>query len=253
MKIDLSGKIALITGASGQLGRVMTRTLARCGADVVIHYHRNQSQADELLAEIRKIGVNGCVVQADVTDAESVTQMQRDVAENLGQPDIIVNNSVIFFDWTGVLDQPIEDFDSSYRSSVLHNVLMIKTFVPAMIEKRWGRVIGINTECAMACEPNQSAYASGKRGMDAVLRVLAKEVGEYQITVNQVAPGWVITEKERDKGIEQGGDYTDRVPLKRRGTDQDVANAVAFLASDLAAFISGVYLPVCGGKVMPAI
>jgi len=253
MKIDLSGKTALITGASGQLGRVMTRTLAQCGADVAIHYHRNQSQADELLAEIEVIGVKGCVVQADVTEAGSVTQMQRTVAESLGEPDIIVNNSVIFFDWTNVLDQPIEDYDSSYRSCVLHNVLMTKAFVPAMIKKRWGRVIAINTECAMTCEPNQSAYASGKRGMDAVLRVLAREVGEHQITVNQVAPGWVITEKERGKGIEQNTDYVNRVPLKRRGTDQDVANAVAFLASDLAAFITGLYLPVCGGKVMPAI
>ncbi|MCK4626170.1 MAG: SDR family NAD(P)-dependent oxidoreductase, partial [Phycisphaerae bacterium] len=143
MKIDLSGKTALITGASGQLGRVMTRTLARCGADVAIHYHRNQSQADELQAEIKAMGVKGCVVQADVTDADSVTQMQQSVAGNLGQPDIIVNNSVIFFDWTSVLDQPAEDYDSSYRSCVLHNVLMAKAFVPAMIEKRWGRVIAI--------------------------------------------------------------------------------------------------------------
>ena len=231
----------------------MTRTFARCGANLAIHYHRNQSQADELLTEIKTMGVKGCVVQADVTDADSVTQMQQSVAENLSEPDIIVNNSVIFPDWTTVLDQPLEDYDSSYRSCVLHNVLMAKAFVPAMIKKRWGRVIAINTTSAMICGPNQSAYASGKRGMDAVLRVLAKEVGEHQITVNQVAPGWVITEKERAEGIKEDPDYVSRVPLKRRGEDQDVANAVAFLASDLAAFITGVYLPVCGGKVMPAI
>ncbi len=253
MKIDLSGRTALVTGASGQLGRVMTRTLARCGADVAIHYHRNQHQADELLAEIKAMGVNGCVVQADVTDADSVTRMQRAVADNLGEPDIIVNNAVIFYDWKPILEQAIEDYESQYRSCVLHNVLMIKAFVPAMIKKRWGRVIGINTECAMENDPNQSAYVSGKRGMDGVLRVLAKEVGEYQITVNQVAPGWMISDRHRQAGTERDGKYEAKVPLRRRGEDQDIANAVAFLASDLAAFITGAYLPVCGGKVMPAI
>lgn len=253
MKIDLSGRAVLITGASGQLGRAMTRTFARCGADVAIHYHRNQAQADELLAEIRAIGVNGCTVQADVADAESVMRMQRFVAGNMAEPDIIINNAVTFCDWKSVLEQAVEDYDSSYRSCVLHNVLMIKAFVPAMIAKRWGRVIAINTECVMDCAPKQSAYVSGKRGMDGLLRVLAREVGEYQITVNQVAPGWVITEREREKGISQDDDYADTVPLRRRGNDQDIANAAAFLASDLAAFITGVYLPVCGGKIMPSI
>ncbi|MDY7010651.1 MAG: SDR family oxidoreductase [Planctomycetota bacterium] len=255
MKIDLSGKTALITGASGQLGRVMTRTLAQCGANVVVHYYRNKSKAEELLAEIKAMGVGGCTVQADVTDAESVMQMQRFVAENLGDPDIIVNNSVILYKWATVMEQPIEDYESQYKSSILHNVLMAKAFVPAMIKKGWGRVIGINTECSMACAPHQSAYISGKRGMDGVLRVLAKEIGEHDITVNQVAPGWVITEKERADGpnVNANKEYISMVPLKRRGTDQDVANAVAFLASDLSAFITGLYVPIAGGKCMPRI
>ena len=136
---------------------------------------------------------------------------------------------------------------------MLHNVLMAKAFVPAMIRKGWGRVIAINTECAMQNTPNQSAYVSGKRGMDGVLRVLAREIGEHQITVNQVAPGWMISDKYRGTPEERQPEYEKNVPLKRRGYDQDVANAVAFLASDLAAFITGAYIPVCGGNVMPAI
>jgi 3-oxoacyl-[acyl-carrier protein] reductase len=132
-------------------------------------------------------------------------------------------------------------------------VHMAQAFVPAMVRQRWGRVIAINTECAMQMFPTQSAYVGGKRGMDGVLRVLAKEVGEHQITVNQVAPGWTVSEKERAAGTEVREGYDHTVPLKRRGTDQEIANVVAFLASDLASFITGAYVPVCGGNVMPAI
>jgi 3-oxoacyl-[acyl-carrier protein] reductase len=128
---------------------------------------------------------------------------------------------------------------------------MAQAFIPDMIAKKRGRVIAINTECAMQNTPNQSAYVSGKRGMDGLLRVLAREVGEHGITVNQIAPGWMVSETRPAAG--RPDSYRDAIPLKKWGTDQDIANAVAFLASDLASFISGVYLPVCGGNVMPAI
>ncbi|MPN52173.1 3-oxoacyl-[acyl-carrier-protein] reductase FabG [bioreactor metagenome] len=104
----------------------------------------------------------------------------------------------------------------------------------------------------MQCFPGQSAYVAGKRGMDGVYRILAKEVGEYGITVNQVAPGWIFSDRERASGsLDTDNAYASKVPLKRRGTDTDIANAVIFLASDLAGYIHGVYLPVCGGNVMP--
>ncbi|MNP39239.1 3-oxoacyl-[acyl-carrier-protein] reductase FabG [compost metagenome] len=101
--------------------------------------------------------------------------------------------------------------------------------------------------------PGQSAYVAGKRGMDGVYRVLAKEIGEHQITVNQIAPGWTISENDRTNNTEISEDYNKTVPLKRRGTDQEIANVVAFIASDLASFITGAYIPVSGGNVMPAI
>ncbi len=114
-------------------------------------------------------------------------------------------------------------------------------------------IIAINTECAMQCLPTQSAYVSGKRGMDGVLRVLAREVGSHNITVNQVAPGWTISDRDRREGTERQPEYEKNVPLRRRGEDSDVAHAVAFLASDMARFITGAYLPVCGGNIMPTI
>ncbi len=247
MKIDLTHRVAVVTGATGELGRVIARTLTACGARVAIHYHQAADKAAALQQELP----GSYVVQADVTREVDILRMRDDVQRQLGPPDIIVNNAVIQYAWVRVLEQSPQDYRSQFESCVLHNVLMAQAFVPAMIAKHWGRVIAINTECAMQNLPSQSAYASGKRGMDGVLRVLAKEVGEHGITVNQVAPGWMVSESRPEEGRSEA--YRNGVPLKRFGHDQDIANAVAFLASDLAGFISGVYLPVCGGNVMPAI
>jgi len=251
MKIDLSNKIALVTGGSGELGRVMVRTLAKCGADVAVHYHKAADKAQALEKEISTIGRKTCAVQADVTSKDDILRMRDEVSSRLGSPDIIVNNAVIQYNWVGVLEQSPEDYRSQFESCVLHNVLMAQTFVPGMIQKKWGRVIGINTVCAMQNTPGQSAYSSGKRGMDGVLRVLAREVGSNGITVNQVAPGWTVSENRPAEGRPDSS--LNNIPLKRWGTDQDIANVVAFLASDLAGYITGVYIPVCGGNVMPCI
>jgi len=249
--IDLTGRTALVTGATGELGRVMVRTLARAGADVAIHYHSNQSKADELAAECQGLGRNAVAVQADITSKDSIEAMRDAVCAALGTPDIIVNNAVIQYSWTTVLEQAEADYEGQFRSSVMQNVLMAQAFVPAMKTKGWGRVIGINTECTMQCWPGQSAYTSGKAGMDRVLRVLAREIGADGITVNQIAPGWMLSENRTAEGTPQS--YLDKVAMGRRGDDQEIANAVIFLASELAGFITGVYLPVCGGGVMPGI
>lgn len=253
MKIDLTGKVALVTGATGQLGRVIALTLAECGADVALNYFQNRAQAELLRSQIEKLGRRACIAQADVSKADAVPAMRDEVEKALGSPDIIVNSAVSQYDWTSVLEQPLEHYQNQFETCVLHNVLMAKTFAPAMIAKRWGRIISINSECAMQNAPFQSAYVAGKRGMDGVLRILAKEIGEHGVTVNQVAPGWMISDRHREGGTERQAEYEKSVPLRRRGEDTDIANAVAFLASDLAGFITGVYLPVCGGNVMPAI
>jgi 3-oxoacyl-[acyl-carrier protein] reductase len=253
MQIDLSGKVAVVTGAAGELGRVISKTLADCGAHVALCYNANKDGAEKLLGELRSAGRRAMAVQADITKPEAIAAIQRAVQKELGDADIIVNNAVIQYTWTTVLEQSLDDYESQFRSCVMQNVMMAKAFVPAMIQKKAGRVIGINTECAMQCSPTFSAYIAGKRGMDGVLRVLAREVGPHGITVNQVAPGWMISDKYRQAHTESQPYYEKEVPLHRRGDDQDIANAVAFLASDLAGFISGVYLPVCGGNVMPCI
>jgi 3-oxoacyl-[acyl-carrier protein] reductase len=253
MKIDLAHRLAIVTGASGELGRVMARTLARCGADVALTYYRNPETAMAVAAEIENMGRRARAFPADVTDAASIAAVHEAVRAWHGDADIIVNNAVVQYAWLPVLEQPLADYESQFRSCTMHNVHMAKTFVPAMIARGWGRVIAINTEVAMQTQPGQSAYAGGKRGMDGVLRVLAKEVGEHGVTVNQVAPGWTISDRDRAAGTAHQPDYERSVPLRRRGTDQEVANVVAFIASDLASFVTGAYVPVCGGNVMPTI
>jgi 3-oxoacyl-[acyl-carrier protein] reductase len=249
MNFDLKGRICLVTGGTGQLGRAIVRTLSACEADVAIHYNANRKKAIDLRDEILAASRKAVVVQADVTEAASIAAMKEEVGRLLGPPAVIVDNAVIQYQWKHVLQQSVEDYESQFRSCVLQNVLMAQAFVPAMIESRWGRVIAVNTECAMQCFAGQSAYVSGKRGMDGVLRVLAKEIGEHGITVNQVAPGWMMSDDSTDPAPA----YSERVPLRHRGAAEDVANAVAFLASDLASFITGAYIPVCGGNVMPTI
>lgn len=253
MQIDLRDKTVLITGATGNLGRVMARTLAGCGANIVLHYIRNEAKAKELAVEIADMGGQSLIVQGDITNESHIQSMKEKIEQELGHVDIVVANAVIQYQWTSVLEQSPDDYKSQFESCVMQSVYLAKAFIPGMIARKNGRFIGINTECAMQNFPTQSAYTAGKRGMDGVYRVLAKEVGEYQITVNQVAPGWTISDADRAIHSEDQPGYSQHVPLKRRGTDQEIANAVAFLASELASYITGAYIPVNGGNVMPAI
>jgi 3-oxoacyl-[acyl-carrier protein] reductase len=251
INISLEGHTAIVTGATGELGRTMAYTLACAGADIVIHYHKNRTQAKILSGKIEKLGCRTMICSADIGEELSVKKLKQQTEEAGFIPDIIVNNAVVQYEWKDILKQPVKDYESQFKSCVLQNVLMAQAFVPGMKSRKWGRVIGINTECAIQCFKTQSAYAAAKRGMDGVLRVLAREVAEDGITVNQVAPGWTVSENKPSTGSDR--EYTEKVPFKRRGTDQEIANAVLFLASDLAAYITGVYLPVCGGNVMPSI
>ena len=254
MDLYLTGKRALISGSSSGLGAECARRLAQEGCKVVVH-GRDRDRAEQTAEDIRKAGGEAAVTTGDLEKDEDANKVCEDALAAFGGIDILVNNAGLLIradnpDWTTV---PTSDWLRSFNINVVAAVRLAQKLVPGMIERGWGRVIGINTECAMQTFEHQSAYVSGKRGMDGVLRVLAREVGRHQVTVNQVAPGWMVSDKFRAAGTERQPDYEREVPMRRRGYDQDVANAVAFLASDLAAFITGVYLPVCGGNVMPAI
>lgn len=233
---------------------MISRTLARAGADVAIHYHSAYEKARVLEEEIRGLDRRSASFRADITRADEVERLKQEVLSELGTPEILVTTAVIQFAWQPhPLDQPLEDFEGQFRSCVLQNVLMARAFVPGMVERGGGRIIALNTECSMQYDPSQAAYISGKRGMDGFLRSLARDVGADGITVNQVAPGWTISDRYRGTPDESQPEYEAGVPLKRRGTDQEIANVVLFLASDLSSFVTGAYVPACGGNVMPAI
>ena len=256
LSIDLRGHTALITGASGMLGRVIARTFAECGANLILHYCTHKDEAVALGNELRsKTGRRVLTVHADITDPASVKAMRDTVtASSVGMPDILVHNAVIQYEWKPILEQPLGDFDSQYQSCVMQTVHMTQAFVPDIIARgEGGRIVVINSECAALCEANNGAYASAKRGLDGLVRVLAKELGAHKITVNQVAPGWTITENDRRNRTEVQPEYDKTVPLGRRGTDTEIAQMCAFLASPLASFTTGAYIPVTGGRVMPSI
>ena len=255
LTIDLRGHLAVITGASGMLGRVIARTFAECGADLVLHYFHGKDEAEKLAGELRRnTGRRIMTVQADITSAEDVARMKNDVMQRMGVPDILVHDAVIQYDHRPVLEQPILDFDGQYQSCVMQTVHMVQAFVPEIIAKgSGGRIVVINTELASRIEETWGAYTAAKRGLDGLVRVLAKELGPHNITINQVAPGWTITENDRRDHTESQPDYDKTVPLGRRGTDAEIAQMCAFLASSLASFTTGAYIPVNGGRVMPAI
>ncbi|MCR5201487.1 MAG: SDR family oxidoreductase [Lachnospiraceae bacterium] len=253
INIDLKGKTVLVTGGTGQLGRVISETFAKAGADVIVHYNSNEEKAKELEVKLKEYGVETFIVKADVTKKESIDEMKALIEKEFHMPDIIVDNAVIQYIWKPVIEQDVPDYYSQFESCVMQTVYMTKAFVPHMIENKWGRVLVTNTECAAMAEVGQSAYVAGKRGLDGIIRCLAKEVGEHGITVNQVAPGWTISENDRINGTEAQEYYDKTVPLKHRGEDQDIANMFVFLASDMAKFTTGAYIPVSGGRVMPGI
>ncbi|NVN86734.1 MAG: SDR family oxidoreductase [Rhodopseudomonas sp.] len=250
VSIDLSRRVALVTGATGELGRSMTRTLAACGAKVAIHYYRSGDAAQQLCDQLTASGADACVVQGDIADIKAVEAMRDQIEATLGSVDIVINNAVTWFEEGPVVDQDADQFDRVFRSSVLQVWATARVFSQPMKDQGWGRIISLGTEVTSQALINRAPYTAAKCAMDGMMRSLARELGEHGITVNQVAPGWMITDRDRRDRDEVQPEYERGVALRRRGYDQDVANLTAFLASDLAAFITGVRVPVCGGNVM---
>ena len=252
MHCNLTNHTALVTGATGALGKAMSLQLAAAGADIAIHYHRNESAAQALAKEIISKGRKACIVQAELDSLTAVEAMREVITDQLAAPSVLVANAVSqIMPWQRVVDEDPADYLDQFNSCVMQAVNLSKAFVPAMEAAGYGRIVGISTECVMQNKPTQSAYVAGKRGMDGIWRSLCREVAAQGITVNQVAPGWTVS--DRDPAGKDDEAYTSLVPAGRRGTASEVANAVVFLASPQASFITGAWIPVCGGNVLPAI
>ncbi|BDM64602.1 beta-ketoacyl-ACP reductase [Shewanella sp. NFH-SH190041] len=243
--LDLTGKIALVTGASRGIGKAIATTLAQAGA-TVIGTATSETGAAAISAYL---GEQGYGLVLNVTDADSVAQLYADIKTRSGDVDILVNNAGITKDnlfmrmkddeWTDIIDT---NLTSLFRLS--------KPVMRSMMKKRFGRIINIGSVVGTMGNPGQVNYCAAKAGLVGFTKSLAKEVASRQITVNAIAPGFIQTDMTDELTAEQQQAIMSQVPMDRLGQAQEIANAVVFLASDSAAYITGETLHVNGGMYM---
>ena len=249
--IDLKGKVAVVTGGTGQLGKTMVRELAKCGADVVIGFYTKDRTSQDLKEEIeKKHGVRAFCAYVDVTDYESVIKMKKSVNESLGLVDIVINNSVVQYEWTSVLEQDIDDYDSQFKSCVMQGVYMAKAFVPDMINKKCGKIINISSIWGIAGASCEVHYSTAKAAVIGLTKSLAKELGLSGININCVAPGIIATDMNKNISPEVLEELKAEIPLGYIGSPENIADAILFLASKKADYITGQILSVNGGFVI---
>ena len=245
----LDGKVALVTGASRGIGRAIALKLAAEGAKVAINYAGNTAKAEEVKAEIEKNGGEAILVQADVADAAAVEAMVNATVEAFGQIDILVNNAGITRDGL-LMRMKDEDFDAVINTNLKGVFYCTKLVSKLMMKKRSGRIINMASVVGLMGNAGQTNYAAAKAGVIGFSKSAAKELATRGITVNMVAPGFIDTDMTAamtDKAREM---TLTGIPLNRMGTPEDVANAVAFLVSDNASYITGQVINVDGGMVM---
>jgi 3-oxoacyl-[acyl-carrier protein] reductase len=245
----LANRAALVTGASGGLGRAIAVTLAENGASVVVAYGRNKAAADEVVAEIEAKGGRAVAVAADVSTTEGADALVKATIEAFGKIDILVNNAGIKRD-TLVLRMKDEDWDSVIDTNLRGVFLLCRAAARPMLKAKGGRIINIASIAGLVGNAGQVNYSAAKAGLIGLTKALARELGSRSITVNAVAPGPIDVGMVDDLTEEQKAAFVSQIPLGRLGAAADVANAVLFLASDQAAYITGQTLAVDGGLTM---
>lgn len=250
MQVDLTGRRALVTGGAKGIGEAISLALARCGANVAVHYHSSAARAEELVQQFRRAGLQAAAVRADISQSEQCARMVRQACEGLDGPiDILVNNAGGPGTASPVAEMPLELWREVLDLNLTSVLVCSREVLPGMKKQRWGRIINISSISGRSGGgPGGSHYAAAKAAVNSLTKSLAKEGGESGITVNAVAPGVIFTEIHRkNTSPEQLEQLRQNTLLKRIGQAEDIAGAVAFLASDDAGYITGEHLAVNGG------
>ena len=247
--MSLEGKSALVTGASRGIGRAIAEELARRGAKVVVNYAKDAAGAQAAVEAIQAAGGTACALQADVTDFKAAEGLVKSTLDTHGGLDILVNNAGTTRDML-IMMMPEADWDIVIQTNLKSAFNVTKAAVKPMLRKRAGRIINITSVSGIAGQGGQTNYSASKAGLIGFTKALAREVATRSITVNAVAPGMVPTALTVDLPQELKDATLKQIPLGRWGTVEEVAHAVAFLASNEAAYITGQVLNVDGGMVM---
>lgn len=246
---SLNDRVAIVTGASRGIGRAIALELAKHGAAVIVNYNSSPDAAQAVVDEIKAAGGNAASFQANVSDEEQANALIKMATTDFGKLDILVNNAGTTRD-NIIMRMKADEFDSVIQTNLRSTWLCSKAAVNAMMRKRYGRIINITSVSGITGQAGQTNYSASKAGIIGLTKSLAREIASRSITVNAVAPGFVLTDLTKDLPEELTTQLNAFIPLGRWGEAQEVANAVAFLASDDAAYITGHVLNVDGGMAM---
>ncbi len=247
--MEFSGRVALVTGSSRGIGAAIAKELAAGGAKVAVHYRGAAEAALEVAESINTAGGVCAIYQADVSDVEAATALVKKVQDELGGLDILVNNAGMTRD-TLLMTMKEADWDAVINTNLKSVYAVTRSALRGMVRQRWGRIINITSVVGITGQAGQANYAASKAGIIGFTKSVAREIASRNITVNAVAPGFIPTQLTGVLTDEQKAGILANTPLGRMGTPEEVAWAVAFLATDRAGFITGQVLNVDGGLVM---
>lgn len=245
----LTGKVALVTGASRGIGREIALTLAGYGATVIVNYNGSADKAQQVVTEITEKGGVAEAVQCSVAEETACSEMIQKVLAKYGRIDILVNNAGITRD-NLAMKLSEEDFDAVLDTNLKGTFFTMKHMYRAFLKQRSGRIINMTSVSGLLGNAGQSNYAASKAGVIGLTKSMARELASRNITVNAVAPGYIDTDMTQAMSEQAKESILAQIPLKRVGEPRDVAETVAFLASDKAAYITGQVISVDGGMHM---